>query len=97
MENFIEYQYNSKDKENSIWYTNTNIYTETATGFGFNSKRLYAGISFNGYINVMRVLGVSIKTNFASASITIRYRFNSLRFFKRVWGKAAASVKDIVN
>ena len=35
MENFIEYQYNSKDKENSIWYTNTNIYTETATGFGF--------------------------------------------------------------
>lgn len=97
MGNFIEYQYNTKDKGNSIWYSNTNIYTETATGFGYNSKRLYAGISFNGDINIMRIKGASIKTNFANVAITLGYRFNSPRFLERGWKKATETVEDIKN
>ena len=97
MGNFIEYQYNTQDKGNSIWYTNANIYTETATGFGYNSKRLFAGISFNGDINVMRIKGASIQTNFASVSITVGYRFNAPRFFEKGWNKAADKVQDITD
>ena len=95
MGNFIEYQYNTQDKGNSIWYTNANIYTETATGFGYNSKRLYAGVSFNGDINIMRIKGASIKTNFASASITVGYRFNAPRFVEKGWKKASDGLQKI--
>jgi hypothetical protein len=97
MGNFIEYQYNSVDKGNSIWYSNANLYTETATGFGYNSKRLFAGMSFNGDINIMRVKEASIKTNFASVSITVGYRFNSPHVFEKGWNKAAETVEDIAH
>lgn len=97
MGNFIEYQYNTLHDGNSSWKANANVYTETATGFGYNSQRLYAGISFNGDINIMRVKGANIKTNFANVSITVGYRFNSPRFIERGWTKATDKVKDITN
>lgn len=88
MGNFIEYQYNTRTDGFSSWRGNANIYTETATGFGYNSKRLFAGISFNGDINVMRVKGASIKTNFASVSVSLGYRFGAPRFFENGWRNA---------
>lgn len=97
MGNVIEYQYKTQDAGYSSWRTNANLYTETATGFGYNSKRLFAGVSFNGDINIMRIKGANIKTNFASVSITVGYRFNSPRFFEKGWKKAAAKVEDITD
>lgn len=97
MGNFIEYQYDTNNKGYSSWYANANLYTETATGLGYNSKRLYAGISFNGDINIMHIKSASIKTNFASASITLGYRFNAPRFLDKGWKKATDKVKDITD
>lgn len=85
MGNFIEYQYDTRSAGYSSWRTNANIYTETATGFGYNSKRLFAGMSFNGDINIMKVKGANIKTNFASVSISLGYRFGAPHFFEKGW------------
>lgn len=93
MGNFIEYQYETRTNGNSSWHGNTNLYTETSTGFGYNSERLFAGISFNGDINIMRVNGANIKTNFASVSISLGYRFNAPAFFKRDWDKTVGKLK----
>lgn len=95
MGNFIAYQYKSVEEGYSNWRTNANLYTETATGFGYNSKRLYAGISFNGDINIMRIKGASIKTNFASVSITVGYRFNTPRFIDRGWKNVTEKIQEI--
>lgn len=95
MGNFIEYQYDTKDSGYSRWHPNANIYTETATGFGYNSKRLYAGISFNGDINIMRIKGANIKTNFASVSMTLGYRFNAPRFIETGWKQTSNKIKKI--
>jgi len=93
MGNFIEYQYETRTGDNSSWRGNANIYTETSTGFGYNSKRLFAGISFNGDINIMQVKGASIKTNFASVSISLGYRFNAPGFFEKGWDKTIGIIK----
>lgn len=97
MGNFIEYQYGTRSGGYSAWRSNANIYTETATGFGYNSKRLFAGISFNGDINIMKVQGASIKTNFASVSVSLGYRFNAPNFFEKGWNKASTTLKDKIN
>lgn len=97
MGNLIEYQYKTQDGNYSAFKTNANIYTETSTGFGYNSKRLFAGVSFNGDINIMRIEGANIKTNFASVSITLGYRFNSPGFFEKAWNKASDKIKDITH
>jgi len=93
MGNFIEYQYGTESNGYSSWRGNTNLYTETATGFGYNSKRLFAGISFNGDINIMKVQGASIKTNFASVSVSLGYRFNAPGFFERGWKNTTDKLK----
>jgi len=93
MGNFIEYQYGTRSDENSSWRGNANIYTETSTGFGYNSKRLFAGISFNGDINIMQVKGASIKTNFASVSLSLGYRFSAPVFFKKGWNNTVEKIK----
>jgi hypothetical protein len=87
MGNFIEYTYATQTNGASKWQGNTNFYTESATSFGYNSKRLFIGITANGDINVMRIQNASIKTNFASAGITLGYRFNTPDFFSKAWSK----------
>ena len=87
MGNLIGYTYDVKDKDRSPWGINTNVYTETALGFGYNSKRLFAGASFNGDINIMRIRGASIRTNFATIFITAGYRFDAPGFLKRGYKK----------
>ena len=87
MGNFIEYTYATEANSASRWQGNTNFYTETATCFGYNSKRLFMGITINGDINIMNVQKASIKTNFASAGITLGYRFNAPEFFSKAWNK----------
>ncbi len=95
MGNFIEYQYGTESERNSRWKGNANVYTETTTAFGYNSKRLFAGINFNGDINIMKVEGASIETNFASVSLNFGYRFNAPKFLDKDWIKASDDIKRI--
>ncbi len=97
MGNFIEYQYETQDGTHSSWRSNANLYTETTTGFGYNSKRLFAGVSFNGDINIMRVKGASIKTNFASVSVSLGYRFNAPHFLEKGWKDTSRKLKELKN
>jgi hypothetical protein len=97
MGNFIEYQYETQDGTHSSWRSNANLYTETTTGFGYNSKRLFAGVSFNGDINIMRVKGASIKTNFASVSMSLGYRFNAPHFLEKGWKDTSRKLKELKN
>ncbi|MBC7450082.1 MAG: DUF4421 family protein [Cytophagales bacterium] len=93
MGNFIQYNYSTETAGTSVWYTNANIYTETALGFGYNSRRLFAGFSANGDINVMRIQGANVRTNFASVVMTLGYRFNSPAFFTKGWDKTVGRLK----
>jgi hypothetical protein len=87
MANFIEYSNAGEQGMNSRWKSNTNLYTENVTAFGYNSKRLFAGISFSGDINIMRIQGANIETNFATVSVTLGYRFNTPIFLQELWQK----------
>lgn len=97
MGNLIEYTYKTVQDGNSGLHTNANIYTETATSFGYNSKRLYGGISFNGDINIMRIKGANVKTNFATASITVGYRFNAPKFLDKGWNSVNKKISTLKN
>ncbi|MBC7388740.1 MAG: DUF4421 family protein [Opitutaceae bacterium] len=87
MGNFIAYTYDVKNRDRSPYGFNTNVYTETAFGFGYNSKRLFAGASFNGDINLMRIRGASIRTNFATIFVTVGYRFDTPSFLTKGYKK----------
>jgi len=87
MGNLVGYTYDVKDKDRSKWGLNANVYYESAIGFGYNSKRLFAGVNFNGDINTMRIRGASIRTNFATIFITAGYRFNTPKFLKTGYKK----------
>ena len=94
MGNLIGYTYDVKDKERSPWGFNTNFYTETTFGFGYNSKRIFAGASFNGDINIMKIRSANIRTNFATIFITVGYRFNAPDFLKKNYKKVKILNKD---
>ncbi len=87
MGNFIEYTYKIQNQGTSGWHPNFNFYTESYFGFGYNSKRLFAGLSLNGDINVMRIRDASIRTNFATLLITAGYRFDPPSFLKKEYKK----------
>ena len=93
MGNMIAYTYDVKDQDRSPRGFNTNIYTESAFGFGYNSKRIFAGASFNGDINIMRVRGASITANFATIFITAGYRFNAPDFLNKGYKKVKSFKK----
>lgn len=87
MGNFIGYTYDVTGKSRSHWALNANAYTETAAGIGYNSRRLYGGINFNGDINIMHIRSARVRTNFAQVYATLGYRFTAPRAFSRFWDK----------
>lgn len=87
MGNLIGYTYDIEGEDRSPWHLNTNFYTESSIGAGYNSKRLYAGLSLNGDLNVMRIRDARIQTNFATLLITAGYRFDPPPFLKKAYKK----------
>lgn len=95
MGNYIAYTYVHRTKGVSRWRDNTNFYTESAMSFGYNSKRLFFGLTGSGDINVMRIKQASLMTNFASASLTLGYRFNAPEFLSKGWDKTTKRLKKV--
>jgi hypothetical protein len=87
MGNLIEYTYRIENEGTCKWSTNLNFDTESAFGFGCNSKRLFAGFSLNRGVNVIRIREASIRTSFATVLITAGYRFDAPKFLKKEYKK----------
>ena len=45
----------------------------------------------------MRIQGAKIKTNLASVSVTLGYRFNYSELFEKGWNNALDKIKDITH
>lgn len=87
MANFINYTYQVQGSDDKDWSTSMNFYTETNIGFGYNSKRLFAGFSINGDINLMRIRDAAVRTYFATTLITVGYRFDPPKILKKEYKK----------
>lgn len=87
MGNFINYTYQVEGSDDRDWSTSVNFYTETNIGFGYNSKRLFAGFSLNGDINLMRIRDAAVRTYFATTLVTVGYRFDPPTFLKKGYKK----------